>query len=73
MLAVVVREAAARGYGAIESCLGAAEVLPFESNTFDLVVTRYSAHHWANMAQALAECAGVRWTGGHQLEAFDRV
>src|SRR4030081_993932 len=59
MLAVVVREAAARGYDAIETCAGAAEALPFESDTFDLVVTLYSAHHWANMAQALAQCARV--------------
>ncbi len=64
MLAVVAREAAARGYDGIETCVGAAEVLPFESNTFDLVVTRYSAHHWANMPRALADCARVTVPGG---------
>jgi ubiquinone/menaquinone biosynthesis C-methylase UbiE len=67
MLAVVVREAAARGHGGIETCVGAAEALPFESNTFDLVVTRYSAHHWSNMAQALAECARVTVPGGRLI------
>ena len=67
MLAVVVREAAARGHDGIETCVGAAEALPFESNTFDLVVTRYSAHHWANMAQALAECARVTVPGGRLI------
>jgi ubiquinone/menaquinone biosynthesis C-methylase UbiE len=64
MLAVVAQEAATRGHEAIETCVGAAEVLPFEKNTFDLVVTRYSAHHWANMPRALAECARVTVPGG---------
>jgi SAM-dependent methyltransferase len=64
MLAVVAQEAATRGHEAIETCVGAAEVLPFDENTFDLVVTRYSAHHWANMPRALAECARVTVPGG---------
>jgi SAM-dependent methyltransferase len=59
MLAVVAREAATRGDKAIETCIGSAEALPFDSNTFDLVATRYSAHHWADVPQALAECARV--------------
>jgi ubiquinone/menaquinone biosynthesis C-methylase UbiE len=67
MLSVVAREAAARGYDGIETCAGAAEKLPFESSSFDLVVTRYSAHHWANMAQALAECARVIVPGGRMI------
>jgi ubiquinone/menaquinone biosynthesis C-methylase UbiE len=65
MLAVVSRAAAARGLGSlIETCVGAAEVLPFETRAFDLVVTRYSAHHWANVPLALAECARVIAPGG---------
>jgi SAM-dependent methyltransferase len=64
MLAVVAQEAAARGHDAVETCAGAAEVLPFENNTFDLVVTRYSAHHWASVPRALAECARVTAPGG---------
>jgi len=64
MLAVVAQEAATRGSEGIETCVGAAEVLPFESNTFDLVVTRYSAHHWADVPRALAECARVTVPGG---------
>jgi len=39
-------------------------VLPFENNSFDLVVTRYSAHHWASVPRALAECARVTVPGG---------
>jgi ubiquinone/menaquinone biosynthesis C-methylase UbiE len=64
MLAVVAREAATRGHHGIETCVGGAEVLPVESNTFDLVVTRYSAHHWADLPRALAECARVTAPGG---------
>jgi SAM-dependent methyltransferase len=64
MLAVVAQEAASRGHDAVETCAGAAEVLPFENNTFDLVVTRYSAHHWASVPRALAECARVTAPGG---------
>jgi SAM-dependent methyltransferase len=64
MLAVVAQEAATRGHDAVETCAGAAEVLPFENNVFDLVVTRYSAHHWASVPRALAECARVTAPGG---------
>jgi SAM-dependent methyltransferase len=64
MLAVVAQEAATRGNEGIETCVGAAEMLPFENSTFDLVVTRYSAHHWANVPRALAECARVTMPGG---------
>jgi SAM-dependent methyltransferase len=64
MLAVVAQEAATRGHDAVETCAGAAEVLPFENDTFDLVVTRYSAHHWVSVPRALAECARVTAPGG---------
>jgi SAM-dependent methyltransferase len=64
MLAVVAQEAATRDYQGLETRLGAAEALPFESSTFDLVVTRYSAHHWADVPRALAECARVTIPGG---------
>jgi SAM-dependent methyltransferase len=67
MLAVVAHEAAARGYEAIETCAGAAEALPFERGTFDLVVTRYSAHHWASVPRALEECARVTVPGGRLI------
>jgi ubiquinone/menaquinone biosynthesis C-methylase UbiE len=73
MLAVVAQAAATRGLGsAIETCVGAAEVLPFEVDTFDLVVTRYSAHHWAHVPEALTECARVMVAGG-RLVVIDVV
>jgi ubiquinone/menaquinone biosynthesis C-methylase UbiE len=59
MLSVVAAEATRRGFANLQTQVGAAEVLPFESATFDLIVTRYSAHHWANVPKALAECARV--------------
>ena len=64
MLALVAEEAAKRGEKAIETCVGVAEMLPFQDDTFDLVVTRYSAHHWATVTRALAECARVIAPGG---------
>ena len=67
MLAVVAQEAAKRGHAGIETCVGAAEELPFQSGTFDLVVTRYSAHHWADVPRALAECARVTMPGGRLI------
>jgi SAM-dependent methyltransferase len=64
MLGVVAKEAAARGHTNIDTHPGAAEVLPFEHHTFDLVVSRYSAHHWTSVPRALAECARVTAPGG---------
>jgi ubiquinone/menaquinone biosynthesis C-methylase UbiE len=64
MLSVVAQEALRRGHDAIETRVGAAEDLPFENGSFDLVVTRYSAHHWANVPRALEECARVTAAGG---------
>ena len=72
MLALVAQEAAARGAAAIDTCVGPAEALPFENGTFDLVVTRYSAHHWAHVPRALAECARVTAPGG-RLVAIDVI
>lgn len=65
MLRVVAQAAAVRGHGErIETCAGVAEMLPFEAGTFDLVVSRYSAHHWVSVPRALAECARVVVPGG---------
>jgi SAM-dependent methyltransferase len=67
MLAVVAGEARKRGHGAIETRVGAAEQLPFDSGIFDLVITRYSAHHWADVPRALAECARITAPGGRLI------
>jgi ubiquinone/menaquinone biosynthesis C-methylase UbiE len=72
MLAVVAQEAATRGHDAIETLGGAAEMLPFDNGSFDLVVTRYSAHHWACVPRALAESARVLVPKG-QLVVIDVI
>jgi ubiquinone/menaquinone biosynthesis C-methylase UbiE len=72
MLAVVEREAAVRGLHGIETQVGSAETLPFEDRTFDLIATRFSAHHWAEVPRALAQCARVLKPGG-RLVVIDVV
>jgi ubiquinone/menaquinone biosynthesis C-methylase UbiE len=68
MLEVVAQVAAERGLEqVIDTCVGAAEVLPFEASTFDVIATRYSAHHWASVPRALAECARVLAPGGRMV------
>ena len=63
MLATVRAAAAARGLAQIETCDGSAAALPFADASFDLVCTRYSAHHWLNLPQALAQLRRVVQTG----------
>lgn len=67
MLAGVSRMAAARGLRQIETCQGQAESLPFADSSFDLVCTRYSAHHWTRLPEAMKEAARVLAPGGHAL------
>lgn len=38
---------------------GDVEQLPFADGTFDLVVSRYSAHHWPDPLRAVGECLRV--------------
>jgi ubiquinone/menaquinone biosynthesis C-methylase UbiE len=67
MLAVVAREAAARGLGNIATVQGMAEVLPFPAAHFDCVISRYSAHHWHHVPAALREIRRVLKPGGRAL------
>jgi ubiquinone/menaquinone biosynthesis C-methylase UbiE len=64
MLAVVAQEARSKSYGAIETRLGAAERLPFQDGSFELIVTRFSAHHWSSVPSALREITRVLVPGG---------
>ena len=64
MLDVVEQAAAARGLQNIETVRGAAEQLPFESASFDFVISRFSAHHWSGLRQALREVRRVLKPGG---------
>jgi ubiquinone/menaquinone biosynthesis C-methylase UbiE len=67
MLATVRQAAAERGLGQIETCEAAAAQLPFATASFDLVGTRYSAHHWFDLPRALSEMRRVVKPGGFIL------
>lgn len=67
MVATVTRGAADRGLNRIETCTASAESLPFPDESFALVCTRYSAHHWRQLEAALREMARVLAPGGHAL------
>jgi ubiquinone/menaquinone biosynthesis C-methylase UbiE len=67
MLAIVREAAAARGLPQIETCKAAANALPFPDASFDLVCTRYSAHHWLDVPRALREIRRVVRAGGFIL------
>ena len=51
--------AAARGLANVVTRPGAVELLPFEDDSFDLVLSRYSAHHWRDVDAGLREAARV--------------
>jgi SAM-dependent methyltransferase len=63
MLSVVARTAAERGLANISTKQGAAEALPFPDEDFDMVVSRYSAHHWRDFDAGLREAARVAKAG----------
>lgn len=63
------RLAAERGITGIDFRLGDVEQLPFAGSEFDLVVSRYSAHHWPHPQRALAEFRRVLRPGGTLLLA----
>jgi len=64
MLAVLAHEAGARGHAAVETRRAAAEQLPFDDAAFDLVATRFSAHHWPSVPAAVTEVVRVLRPGG---------
>lgn len=59
MLETVAAESAARALAAITCRQGVAEALPFDDGQFDLVATRFSAHHWSDPATSLREVRRV--------------
>lgn len=64
MLDVVAQAAKAKGLNNIDTRQGYAESLPFEDSLFDVVISRYSAHHWHDVGQALREVTRVLKPGG---------
>jgi ubiquinone/menaquinone biosynthesis C-methylase UbiE len=67
MLQTLREEAARRGTSHITTQVARAEALPFAQASFDLVATRYSAHHWLDVPRALQEMRRVLRPGGHLL------
>lgn len=64
MLAAVRGEAESRGLATIRTEQGIAEALPFPDASFDFVFTRFSAHHWSDLAAGLAGIRRVLKRGG---------
>jgi len=64
MLEVVQGAAAERGLRNLHVQQGSADSLPFADASFELVCTRYSAHHWQDLPRALTEMARVLKPGG---------
>ncbi len=67
MLNAVTRTAADKGLGNIVTRQGAAERLPFPDAAFDLVVSRFSAHHWNDLGAGLREARRVLKPGGQAV------
>lgn len=63
MLEVVAAEAKRRGL-AITTRQGEAESLPFDTASFDVVLTRFSAHHWHDFEVGIREAGRVLRRGG---------
>ncbi len=56
-----------RGIENLELKLGNAEAIPFDDESFDLVVARQCPHHFADVALAVSEASRVLRVGGHLL------
>ena len=64
MLDVVRGQARVLGLSNLAIACAAAECLPFVGARFDAVVSRYSAHHWADWEAGLREIRRVLGVGG---------
>lgn len=67
MLSIVEKTAKERGYHRLTTRQGYAERLPFTDDEFDIVVSRYSAHHWHDLGSALREVRRVLKPGGSAI------
>jgi len=64
MLEVVENAAREKGLTNVNTRQGYAEALPFADASFEVVISRYSAHHWHDVGQALREVKRVLKPGG---------
>jgi SAM-dependent methyltransferase len=67
MLAAVAETARERGLGNIETAEAPAERLPFDDETFDLVASRFSTHHWRDFDAGLREARRTLKRGGQAV------
>ena len=68
MIATVAAEAGRRGLGNLETRQARVEALPWPDGAFDVVASRYSAHHWRDVSAGLREARRALKPGG--LAAF---
>lgn len=64
MLDIVAQSARERGLDNIQTAQGMAEKLSLDDASFDVVISRYSAHHWHDVGMALREIYRVLKPGG---------
>jgi len=64
MLDVVAQTASDKQLNNITVRQGVAESLPFDDHSADVIISRYSAHHWHDVGKALREVARVLKLGG---------
>ncbi len=67
MLDAVAATAAERGLHTIATRRAAAEHLPFADATFDIVLSRFTTHHWQDMNAGLREAHRVLKPGGFAI------
>jgi SAM-dependent methyltransferase len=67
MLIAVDAEAARRGIGNLRTRQAAAEALPFTDASFDLLLCRFTAHHWHDLNAGLREARRVLKAGGRAV------
>jgi SAM-dependent methyltransferase len=67
MLAVVAQGAKDRKLDNVQTKAGAAEKLPFPDGAFDLVISRFSVHHWLDVPGAFREINRVLTENGRAV------
>lgn len=67
MTAAVLETGRAKGFANLSARVARAEALPFADGEFDLLTTRFSAHHWGDFEAGLREARRVLAPGGRAV------